>query len=89
MDPASGLSSFVANEVMDHNLGNMNLINRSRTERLIVILRTINGFKIGKSRLLIIGPRNEAEILLFVGYGAKLRKYKIHRLFSRIARPSY
>ena len=82
LDTASGVSSFVANEVINHNLGNMALINRSRTERLIQVMRNVGGFKIGQTDLLVIGPRNEAENLLFIAYGVPPARLRSIDLFT-------
>ena len=58
--------------VVDHNFGQRWLFNRDRTEKLMNVLRSVGS--IGpESRVLVIGPRNEAEILLLSLYGFKLR----------------
>jgi len=54
-------SGFVAEQVLPYNLGNINIINRGRTERIIAILRSIRGLKLGSLNTLVVGPRNEAE----------------------------
>jgi len=46
-------SGFVAEKVLPYNLGNINIINRGRTERVIAILRSIRGLKLGASRRLV------------------------------------
>jgi len=68
--------------VMDHNMGNMRLINRARTERLIQVLRAVGGFQLDAARLLVVGPRNEAELLLFRAYGARSRNLRAIDLFT-------
>lgn len=55
---------------------------RNRTERLINVLRTIQGFDIQNARLLCVGPRNEAEILLLRKYGFKSQNIRAIDLFS-------
>jgi SAM-dependent methyltransferase len=62
-------SGFVAEQVLPYNLGNINIINRGRTERIIAILRSIRGLKLGSLKTLVVGPRNEAELLLLSSYG--------------------
>lgn len=55
---------------------------RNRTERLINILRTIQGFSLKRSKLLCVGPRNEAEVLLLRKYGFKSKNIHSIDLFS-------
>lgn len=81
LDPASKVSSFVRNETTDHNLGNRWIINRDRTERLIQLLRQSRSFK-PNSRLLVVGPRNEAELLLLRAYGFNSHSIEAIDLFS-------
>lgn len=47
---------------------------RDRTERLMNVLRSIQGLRPREMRVLVIGPRNEAELLLLSLYGFDLRK---------------
>lgn len=54
--------------VVDHNFSNRWLFSRPRTEKLMSILRCV-GTVSPETRLLCIGPRNEAEILLLSLYG--------------------
>jgi len=74
--------AHLVQKVIPHNIKNMWLINRDRTERLIIILRTIRGIDCRKSRVLCIGPRNEAEVLLLSLYGFPLRNISAIDLFS-------
>lgn len=58
--------------VVEHNFGNRWLFSRARTEKLMNILRCVAGVW-RQSRVLVVGPRNEAEILLLSLYGFKLK----------------
>lgn len=55
---------------------------RNRTESIINILRSIQGFDFAGSRVLCVGPRNEAEVLLLDLYGFPLRNVTAIDLFS-------
>lgn len=68
---AGGTDQHLAT-VVDHNFGNRWLFSRRRTEKLMNILRCV-GRVSSESRVLCIGPRNEAEILLLSLYGFELR----------------
>jgi SAM-dependent methyltransferase len=75
-------SGFVAEQVLPYNLGNINIINRGRTERVIAILRSIRGLKLGALNTLVVGPRNEAELMLLSNYGFNAAKLTAIDLFS-------
>jgi SAM-dependent methyltransferase len=75
-------SKFVAEQVLPYNLGNINIINRGRTERIIVILRSIRGLKLHTLNTLVVGPRNEAELMLLSSYGFDAAKLTAIDLFS-------
>jgi SAM-dependent methyltransferase len=75
-------SPFVAEQVLPYNLGNINIINRGRTERVIAILRSIRGLDLSALRTLVVGPRNEAELLLLSSYGFDPAKLTAIDLFS-------
>ena len=75
-------SGFVAEKVLPYNLGNINIINRGRTERVIAILRSIRGLKLGALNTLVVGPRNEAELLLLSSYGFDPARLTAIDLFS-------
>ncbi|SDR81751.1 class I SAM-dependent methyltransferase [Bradyrhizobium canariense] len=75
-------SNFVAEQVLPYNLGNINIINRGRTERIIAILRSIRGIKLHTLDTLVVGPRNEAELLLLSSYGFDAAKLTAIDLFS-------
>jgi SAM-dependent methyltransferase len=75
-------SGFVAEKVLPYNLGNINIINRGRTERVIAILRSIRGLKLSSLNTLVVGPRNEAELLLLSSYGFDAAKLTAIDLFS-------
>jgi SAM-dependent methyltransferase len=68
--------------VLPYNLGNINIINRGRTERVIAILRSIRGLKLGALNTLVVGPRNEAELMLLSNYGFNSAKLTAIDLFS-------
>lgn len=55
---------------------------RNRTERLITILRTIQGYSLKTAKVLCVGPRNEAEVLLLRKYGFKNKNVHSIDLFS-------
>lgn len=75
-------SNFVAEQVLPYNLGNINIINRGRTERIIAILRSIRGLKLHTLNTLVVGPRNEAELMLLSSYGFDADKLTAIDLFS-------
>lgn len=67
--------------VIDHNFHRRWLFSRQRTEKLMNVLRCIG--KLGPdSKILCIGPKNEAEILLLSLYGFKLENIVGIDLFS-------
>lgn len=55
---------------------------RNRTESLINVLRSIQGYDFQNMRLLCVGPRNEAEVMLLHGYGFKKKNVEAIDLFS-------
>ena len=55
---------------------------RNRTERLMNVVRTIQGFDPARARVLCVGPRNEAEVLLMRLYGFHRRNIEVIDLFS-------
>lgn len=75
-------SGFVAEQVLPYNLGNINIINRGRTERVIALLRSIRGLKLRTLNTLVVGPRNEAELMLLSSYGFDKSKLTAIDLFS-------
>ncbi len=75
-------SGFVAEQVLPYNLGNINIINRGRTERVIALLRSIRGLKLRALDTLVVGPRNEAELMLLASYGFDPAKLTAIDLFS-------
>jgi hypothetical protein len=75
-------SGFVAEQVLPYNLGNINIINRGRTERIIALLRSIRGLKLRALNTLVVGPRNEAELMLLSSYGFDPSKLTAIDLFS-------
>ena len=69
-------------KVVDHNANQTWRITRQRTERLLNVMRSIRRIDPGRARVLIIGPRNEAEILLFEAYGFAAQNIEAIDLFS-------
>ncbi|HEV2145974.1 MAG TPA: methyltransferase domain-containing protein [Longimicrobiaceae bacterium] len=55
---------------------------RSRTESLIQVLRAVHGFRPADARVLCVGPRNEAEVMLFWLYGFRPENVAAVDLFS-------
>ena len=68
--------------VARHNLGSLWRINRARTERLMHVLPSVGGLDRATASVLVIGPRNEAELLLLASYGFPLRNMRAIDLFS-------
>ena len=69
-------------KVVAHNYDAVWRITRQRTERLINILSSIRGFDRRRAKVLVIGPRNEAELLLFAAHGLTLKNISSIDLFS-------
>lgn len=59
----------IATGTIDHNSGNLWRIRRHRTEHMVILMREAIGNAVDKSRILVVGPRNEAELMLLRGYG--------------------
>jgi len=79
---SDNLSGFVAEKALPYNLGNLWIINRARTERLMMIMRSIRGFNPKSAKMLVVGPRNEAELLLLNAYGFSMKNLTAIDLFS-------
>ena len=79
-------SSVPSNEhlgkVVDYNFDAAWRITRQRTERLINVINSVRGFDRRSAKVLVIGPRNEAELLLFSAYGFTLDNISAIDLFS-------
>ena len=71
-----------AEKTISHNFDGVWRITRQRTERLINIVRSIRNFSVENSNSLIIGPRNEGELILFWGHGFNKNKIKSIDLIS-------
>jgi SAM-dependent methyltransferase len=71
-DVADGWPAEHRTRVIEHNFGQRWLFNRGRTEKLMNVLRSIGSVS-PESRVLVIGPRNEAELLLLSLYGFRMR----------------
>lgn len=67
--------------VTSYNRGRLWEFFRVRTEKLMTVLRCIDAVPRG-AKVLVIGPRNEAEILLLALYGFPLRNITGVDLFS-------
>jgi hypothetical protein len=55
---------------------------RNRTERIINVLRSIEGVDFSQAKVLCVGPRNEAEVLLLDLYGLPMRNVVAIDLFT-------
>src|SRR5439155_23120353 len=80
--PKDEQHAYLHKEVIAWNTHMVWEIRRRRTERLMNVLRTIEGLPIKRSRILCIGPRNEAEILLLSLYGFPIDNIVSIDLFS-------
>lgn len=67
--------------VSDYNRSQMWEFYRDRTEKLMIVLRALDDVP-KDGRVLVIGPRNEAELLLLSLYGFKLKNITSVDLFS-------
>lgn len=67
--------------VIDHNFRRRWLFSRHRTEKLMNIVRNV-GILTPEAKVLCIGPKNEAEVLLLSLYGFKLENITGIDLFS-------
>jgi SAM-dependent methyltransferase len=68
-----GTSVHVAAQVLPYSRRKVGRVFRDRTERLMNVLRSIQGLCPAHMRVLTIGSRNEAEILLLRLYGFRRR----------------
>jgi SAM-dependent methyltransferase len=68
--------------VVDHNLGGRWRIYRDRTERLISVLANVRSLDARRARVLCVGPRNEAELLVMAAHGFRLKHITAIDLFS-------
>lgn len=81
-DQIPGDAEHIRTNVIPYNLKKIRGCDRFRTERLINILRSVEGIETAKARLLTIGPRNEVELLLLRLYGFKAKHITAIDLFS-------
>ena len=65
----TGASPHVTSQVVPYSQRKAGRVFRDRTERLMNVLRSIQGLRPAAMRVLTIGSRNEAEILLLRLYG--------------------
>lgn len=83
LDPADNTGgSQVEFKVLPYNLEKMLKVSRYRTERLMTVLRCVRNFNPATAKLLSIGPRNEAELLLMRLYGFRFENLIGIDLFS-------
>ena len=61
-----------AQGTIEHNLDGVWRITRQRSERLIGVLKNVRAVDRHSAKVLVIGPRNEAELLLMAGHGFDL-----------------
>lgn len=76
------LDSGHLGKVVDHNYNAVWRITRQRTERLLNILSSVRGFDRRSAKMLVVGPRNEAELLLCAVHGFRLENILAIDLFS-------
>ena len=57
-------------------------VHRARTEKLCSAFKSIHDININTSKILLVGPRNEGELLLFRGHGFKKSNIEAIDLFS-------
>lgn len=69
-------------DVKRHNLRSLWRIRRGRTEQLMTLLTCIDGLDPATTRMLVIGPRNESELLLLSAHGFRLANLVAIDLFS-------
>ena len=79
---ASPATAHVTDNALTYNKSHSWGIQRERTERLMNVLRSIPALDTKNSKVLCIGPRNEAEILLLTTYGFRLKNIKSIDLFT-------
>ena len=75
--------AHLVEKVIPHNQGLQRRISRSRTEKLMYLLRSVEGLSPKSCRVLCIGPRNEAEILLLSLHGFSRQHITAIDLFSQ------
>lgn len=68
--------------VAEYNFQNVWRITRQRTERLINVLKSLRSVDPQHDRILVIGPRNEAEQMLLAAHGFNLGNMTAIDLFS-------
>lgn len=82
LDQSSNREGHIEKNVIPYNLRKIRGYDRLRTERLINVLRSVHGLILSQARVLIIGPRNEMELLLFRLYGFRFQNITAIDLFS-------
>lgn len=75
-------NEFIKDNVIPHNFEQVWEVARGRTERLMNVLRSIRSVDLAKSKVLVIGPRNEAELLMLSRYGVRIKNTTAIDLFS-------
>lgn len=77
-----GGEPHIQDHVIPHNMEQLWGINSDRTERLMNVFRSLQGLDLSKLRVLCVGPRNEAELLLLTLYGFSLENITAIDLFT-------
>jgi SAM-dependent methyltransferase len=75
-------SDHISENVIPYNLRKSRGYDRTRTERLINVLRSVHGLDLDRARVLNIGPRNEMELMLLTLYGFRPENITAVDLFS-------
>ena len=76
---------YIVDDVLPYNLGQVTDFHdghRYRTERMILLLKVLCGRHADQWKVLSVGPRNEAELLLFSLHGFSLKNIMGIDLFS-------
>ncbi len=74
--------AHLVNRVIPHNINRIGVVGRARTEKLMNVLRSIGELDSKNAKILCVGPRNEAEILLLSLYGFPIKNITGIDLFS-------
>lgn len=74
--------SHIAERVVPHQIWQVTAIARQRTERIMRLLPSVGGLDMRRAKVLCIGPRNEAEVLLLRCYGFRPENVTAIDLFT-------
>jgi hypothetical protein len=80
LDPSK--EPHTAGNVLPYNMTQILGINNERTERLMNVFKSIQGLDLSQLKVLCVGPRNEAEILLLSLYGFDTKNITSIDLFT-------